>query len=121
MTAVPTSVSVFWTSDVTPSVTSWSSASTSFVSRLMMTPAPSRATTSRRPCRRARASDARPAGELSRRRLHARGELLLEQPVLVDVAVDGAAGDELVVRPACDDPAAVEHDDLVRERDRGEA
>ena len=39
MTAVPTSVSVFWTSDVTPSVTSWSSASTSFVSRLMITPA----------------------------------------------------------------------------------
>ena len=39
ITAVPTSVSVFWTSDVTPSVTSWSSASTSFVSRLMSTPA----------------------------------------------------------------------------------
>ena len=33
---MPTSVSVFWTSDVTPSVTSWSSASTSFVSRLMI-------------------------------------------------------------------------------------
>ena len=39
MTAVPTRVSVFWTSVVTPSVTSWSSASTSFVSRLMITPA----------------------------------------------------------------------------------
>ncbi len=39
ITAVPTSVSVLWTSDVTPSVTSWSSASTSFVSRLMITPA----------------------------------------------------------------------------------
>ena len=38
-TAVPTSVSVFWTREVTPSVTSWSSASTSFVSRLMITPA----------------------------------------------------------------------------------
>ena len=38
-TAVPTSVSVFCTSEVTPSVTSWSSASTSFVSRLMITPA----------------------------------------------------------------------------------
>ena len=38
-TAVPTSVSVFCTSDVTPSVTSWSSASTSFVRRLMITPA----------------------------------------------------------------------------------
>ena len=39
MIVVPSSVSVFWTSDVTPSVTSWSSASTSFVSRLMITPA----------------------------------------------------------------------------------
>ena len=39
ITAVPTSVSVFWTSEVTPSVTSWSSASTSFVIRLMSTPA----------------------------------------------------------------------------------
>ena len=38
-TAVPTSVSVFWTSELTPSVTSWSSASTSFVRRLMITPA----------------------------------------------------------------------------------
>ncbi len=38
-TAVPTSISVFWTSEVTPSVTSWSSASTSFVRRLMITPA----------------------------------------------------------------------------------
>ena len=37
--AVPTSVSVFWTRLVTPSVTSWSIASTSFVSRLMITPA----------------------------------------------------------------------------------
>ena len=37
--AVPTSVSVFWTRLETPSVTSWSSASTSFVSRLMITPA----------------------------------------------------------------------------------
>ena len=37
--AVPTSVSVFWTRLVTPSVTSWSSASTSFVRRLMITPA----------------------------------------------------------------------------------
>ena len=39
MIAEPTSISVFWTSVVTPSVTSWSSASTSFVSRLMITPA----------------------------------------------------------------------------------
>ena len=39
MIAVPMSVSVLWTSVVTPSVTSWSSASTSFVSRLMITPA----------------------------------------------------------------------------------
>ena len=36
MTADADEVSVFWTSEVTPSVTSWSSASTSFVSRLMM-------------------------------------------------------------------------------------
>ena len=38
-TAVPTSVSVLCTSVVTPSVTSWSIASTSFVRRLMITPA----------------------------------------------------------------------------------
>ena len=37
--AVPMSVSVLCTSVVTPSVTSWSIASTSFVSRLMITPA----------------------------------------------------------------------------------
>jgi len=37
--AVPTSVSVFWTRLVTPSVTSWSIASTSLVNRLMITPA----------------------------------------------------------------------------------
>ena len=35
---MPTRISVFWTRLVTPSVTSWSSASTSFVSRLMITP-----------------------------------------------------------------------------------
>ena len=39
MIAVPISVSEFWTRLVTPSVTSWSIASTSFVSRLMITPA----------------------------------------------------------------------------------
>ena len=39
ITAAPPSVSVFWISEVTPSVTSWSSASTSFVSRLISTPA----------------------------------------------------------------------------------
>jgi hypothetical protein len=38
-TAVPPSRSVFCTRLVTPSVTSWSSASTSFVIRLMITPA----------------------------------------------------------------------------------
>ena len=39
ITAVPTRVRVFWTSVVRPSVTSWSIASTSFVKRLMITPA----------------------------------------------------------------------------------
>ena len=38
-TAAPVSSSVFWISEVTPSVTSWSSASTSFVIRLISTPA----------------------------------------------------------------------------------
>jgi hypothetical protein len=37
--AVPISVRLFWTRLVTPSVTSWSIASTSFVRRLMITPA----------------------------------------------------------------------------------
>ena len=36
---MPTRIRVFWNRLVTPSVTSWSSASTSFVSRLMRTPA----------------------------------------------------------------------------------
>ena len=39
MIDVPKRKSVLWMSVVTPSVTSWSSASTSFVSRLMITPA----------------------------------------------------------------------------------
>ncbi len=39
ITAVPKSVSVLWTSVVTPSVTSWSIASTSLVRREMITPA----------------------------------------------------------------------------------
>ena len=38
MIAEPTSMSEFWTRLVTPSVTSWSSASTSFVSREMIAP-----------------------------------------------------------------------------------
>jgi hypothetical protein len=37
--AVPLSMSVLWASVVTPSVTSWSIASTSFVIRLISTPA----------------------------------------------------------------------------------
>ena len=37
--AVPPSISVLWASVVTPSVTSWSIASTSFVIRLIRTPA----------------------------------------------------------------------------------
>src|SRR5712691_1169647 len=57
----------------------------------------------------------------SRRRLHARRELLLEQPVLVDLAVDVARLEQLVVRAAGGDRALVEHDDLVGERDRREA
>ena len=36
---MPPSVSVLWASTVTPSVTSWSIASTSFVIRLISTPA----------------------------------------------------------------------------------
>ena len=48
--------------------------------------------------------------------LHALGELALEQPVLVDLAVDGAGGEQLLVRPAGGDPAGVEHDQLVGER-----
>ena len=32
-------------------------------------------------------------------------ELALQQPVLVDVAIDGARFRQVVVRPACDDPA----------------
>ena len=44
----------------------------------------------------------------------------LEQPVLVDLPVDRARLEQLVVRAARRDPAAVEHDDLVGERDRRE-
>ncbi len=39
ITAEPISMSEFWTRLVTPSVTSWSSASTSFVIREMIAPA----------------------------------------------------------------------------------
>jgi hypothetical protein len=38
--------------------------------------------------------------------------------VLVDLAVDGAGREELFVCPARRDAAAVENEDLVRERDR---
>src|SRR5919204_1689010 len=55
---------------------------------------------------------------LQRARLDGVRELPLEQAVLVDLAVDVARGEQLVVRPACDDAAAVENDDLVRQRDR---
>src|SRR5919201_1012659 len=53
-------------------------------------------------------------------RLDGVGELPLEQAVLVDLAVDRARRDQLVVRPARGDAALVEDDDLVRERDRRE-
>src|SRR5215204_467846 len=49
------------------------------------------------------------------------GELALEQAVLVDLAVDGAPLDEVLVRPARDDAAAVEDDELVGEGERREA
>src|SRR3954469_6793468 len=51
-------------------------------------------------------------------RLDRVGELALEQAVLVDLAVDRARACELVVGAARDDPAVVEDDDLVRERNR---
>src|SRR5581483_3798509 len=53
-------------------------------------------------------------------RLHRLGELPLEQAVVVDLAVDGARREQLLVRSARRDPAAVEDDELVRERDRRE-
>src|SRR6185312_17010091 len=57
-------------------------------------------TTSPRPRRRAAASDDRLPGGLSCRAplLHARCELGLEQSVLVDLPVDAAAVEQLVVR-----------------------
>src|SRR5919197_1218137 len=48
------------------------------------------------------------------------GEAALEEAVLVDVAVDRARLEQLLVRPAGDDAPLVEDDDLVRERDRRE-
>ena len=54
-------------------------------------------------------------------RLDRVGELALEQAVLVDVAVDGARLEQLLVRAAGRDPPVVEDDDLVGERDRREA
>src|SRR5919199_2297022 len=45
----------------------------------------------------------------------------LEETVLVDVAVDRTRLEQLLVRPARDDPPLVEDDDLVRERDRRQA
>ena len=66
------------------------------------------------PCRN------RPSGHFlhGRPRLDRVREAALEEAVLVDVAVDRARLEQLVVRPAGDDPALVEDDDLVRERDR---
>src|ERR1700747_1963459 len=64
----------------------------------------SSATTSRRPSRRAPASSARRPDALSRDFLHVAArldcvrELLLEEPVVIDLAVDRARRDELVVR-----------------------
>src|SRR6478736_4578282 len=49
------------------------------------------------------------------------GELPLEQSVLVDVVVDRARVEQLVVGAARGDAALVEDDDLVGERDRREA
>src|SRR5437588_2115938 len=49
------------------------------------------------------------------------GEPSLEQAVLVDVAVDRTRLEQLLVRPAGDDPSLVKDDDLVCERDRREA
>src|SRR5438105_7274887 len=48
-------------------------------------------------------------------------ELALEEAVLVQLAIDGTGLEQLLVGPARGDPAVVEDDDLVRERDRGEA
>src|SRR5919205_1904489 len=45
-------------------------------------------------------------------------EAPLEQAVLVDVAIDRTRLEQLLVCPAGDDPALVEDDDLVRERNR---
>ena len=47
-------------------------------------------------------------------------EAPLDEPVVVDLAVDGARLHELVVRAARHDPALVQDDDLVGERDRRE-
>src|SRR3954447_23676956 len=61
-----------------------------------------------------------PAGEpwgASRPGLQPLDELPLEQAVLVDLAVDLALRDQVVVRPARGDPAAIEDDELVGARD----
>src|SRR5438874_367146 len=55
-----------------------------------------------------------------RARLDGVGELAFQEAVLVDVAVDLALLEEIVVCPARGDPAVVDDDDLVRERDRRE-
>src|SRR5215207_1358747 len=47
--------------------------------------------------------------------LHALGELTLEQAVLVDLAVDRARPEQLLVRTSRRDPTVVEHDQLVGE------
>src|ERR671933_823245 len=62
------------------------------------------------------------SGDLLHRgpRLDGVGEAALQEAMLVDVAVDLARLEQLLVRPACDDPPLVQHDDLVRERDRRE-
>src|SRR5919108_5404048 len=56
----------------------------------------------------------------SRSRLHALRELSLEQAVLVDLAVNRAGRQQLLVRPPRRDAAAVQNEDLVRQGDRRE-
>src|SRR5439155_11896793 len=58
-------------------------------------------------------------------RLHAAASRSLGQGLhelaVVQVVVEAAAGEQLLVRALLDDPAVIHHEDLVRVADRGEA
>src|SRR5436190_17828478 len=58
-------------------------------------------------------------GRLALRQSLRSSQLFLEQLLLVELRVQAASGDQLVMRPALRDPSTVKDEDLIRLADRG--